>query len=270
MELNLEKKAASIRGDILDMLFACQSGHPGGSLSCVEILLALYENGVMKVDPKNPQWDARDRFVMSKGHACPTLYAVLADMGYFDHDELKNLRQLHSFLQGHPDMNKCPGVDASTGSLGQGMAMSVGYALIGKRADHAPFNVYTLTGDGECQEGIMWEAAMAAAHYKLDNLTVLLDHNTLQIDGPNEKVMDLGDICAKYDAFGWEVMTVDGHDIEAITAACKAPRIPGKPRFINCKTVKGKGVSFMENQVGWHGRPQKPEEYEAAKQEVGC
>lgn len=275
MEQNLKQKAISIREDILDMLFACQSGHPGGSLSCVEMILALYEN-VMKIDPKNPQWEERDRFVMSKGHACPTLYAELASKGYFDREELKNLRQLHSFLQGHPDMNKCPGVDASTGSLGQGMSMGLGYALAGKRPEH-DFNVYVLTGDGESQEGIMWEAAMAAAHYGLDNLTVLMDHNGLQIDGTNDKVLGLGDICKKYEAFGWETIVVDGHDIDAITAACKAPRIPGKPRFIDCKTVKGKGISFMENQVGWHGRPQKPEEYAqakaeiaAAKQEMGC
>ncbi len=270
MATTLEKKATEIRGEVLDMLYACQSGHPGGSLSCVEILLALYENGVLRIDPKSPGWEGRDRFVMSKGHACPTLYAILADLGYFDKAELMNLRQLHSILQGHPDMHKCPGIDASTGSLGQGMAMGVGYALAGKRADHEPFDVYVLTGDGETQEGIIWESAMGAAHYKLDNLTVLLDHNRLQIDGPNDDVMSLGDIGRKYEAFGWEVLHVDGHDIDAITAACKKPRIPGKPRFIDCDTIKGKGVSFMENQVGWHGRPMKQEEYEAAKLEMGC
>ena len=185
MEQNLEQKARQYRLDILDMLYGCQSGHPGGSLSCVEILQALYEN-VMKYDPKNPRWADRDRMVLSKGHACPTLYAVLADKGFFPKKELKNLRQLGSILQGHPDMLKCPGVDASTGSLGQGASWALGYALAGKRAEH-PFNVYCVTGDGESQEGMIWESAMAAAHYHLDNLTVLLDHNGLQIDGSNEQ-----------------------------------------------------------------------------------
>ena len=263
---NFEAKAKQIRADVVDSLYAAQSGHPGGSLSCVEILLALYENGVVRYDPKNPQWADRDWLVLSKGHACPTLYAVLADVGFFPREELLTLRKLGSHLQGHPDMNKCPGVDASTGSLGQGMSMSVGYALAGKRPEHH-FNVYTVTGDGESQEGIMWEAAMAAAHYKLDNLTVLLDHNGLQIDGTNDQVMGLGDICAKYAAFGWEVISVDGHDVAAITEAVKRPRI-GKPRFICCNTVKGKGVSFMENQVGWHGKPMNQEQYEAAKREL--
>ena len=261
MATDLKAKAKQYRRDVLDMLYACQSGHPGGSLSCVEILQALYEN-VMRYDPKNPKWADRDRFVMSKGHACPTLYAVLADKGFFPREELKNLRQLHSILQGHPDMNKCPGVDASTGSLGQGTSWALGYALAGKRAAH-PFNVYCLTGDGESQEGMVWEMAMAAAHYKLDNLTVLLDHNRLQIDGSNDQVMSIGDMCAKYAAFGWETMTVDGHDVDAITEAIKKPRC-GKPRFICCETIKGKGVSFMENQVGWHGKPMSKENYEAA------
>ena len=265
MSENLEMKARQYRRDVLDMLYACQSGHHGGSLSCVEILLALYEN-VMKYDPKNPKWEERDRFVLSKGHACPTLYAVLAEEGFFPKEELKSLRQLHSILQGHPDMHKCPGVDASTGSLGQGMSMALGYALAGKRPGH-DFQVYAVTGDGESQEGIIWESAMAAAHYKLDNLTVLLDHNGLQIDGSNDQVMSLGDIVAKYAAFGWETMVVDGHDIAAITEALKKPRC-GKPRFICCNTVKGKGVSFMENQVGWHGKPINQEQYEAAKREV--
>lgn len=267
MDQNLANQARRIRGDVLDMLYACQSGHPGGSLSCVEIIVALYEN-VLRIDPAHPDWDKRDRFVLSKGHACPTLYAMLADKGYFPREELKNLRQYGSILQGHPDMKKCPGIDASTGSLGQGMSMAIGYALVGKREGNA-FNVYCLTGDGETQEGIIWEAAMAAAHYKLDNLVVLMDHNGLQIDGDNQSVMDLGDVCAKYAAFGWDTCVVDGHDIDQITAALRKPA-NGKPRFIRCDTVKGKGVSFMENQVGWHGKPMNTEEYEAAKREVGC
>ena len=265
MEQNLKKKARQYRRDILDMLYECQSGHPGGSLSCVEILQALYEN-VMKYDPKNPHWEERDRMVLSKGHACPTLYAILADKGFFPKEELKTLRQLGSILQGHPDMKKTPGVDASTGSLGQGASWALGYALAGKRAEK-PFNVYCVTGDGESQEGMIWESAMAAAHYHLDNLTVLLDHNGLQIDGSNDQVMGLGDVCAKYEAFGWEVCSVDGHDVQAITAAIQAPRC-GKPRFICCNTVKGKGVSFMENQVGWHGKPMNQEQYEAACREL--
>ena len=204
--------------------------------------------------------------VLSKGHACPTLYAILADKGFFPKEELKNLRQLGSILQGHPDMNKCPGVDASTGSLGQGASWAVGYALAGKRPGH-DFRVFCVTGDGESQEGMIWESAMAAAHYHLDNLTVLLDHNRLQIDGENDAVMSLGDICAKYEAFGWDVRRVDGHDVDAITEAVLAPR-NGKPRFICCDTVKGKGVSFMENQVGWHGKPMNQEQYEAARREL--
>ena len=265
MSENLEMKARQYRRDVLDMLYACQSGHPGGSLSCVEILQALYEN-VLRYDPKNPKWADRDRMVLSKGHACPTLYAILADKGFFSKEELKNLRQYGSMLQGHPDMNKCPGVDASTGSLGQGASWALGYALAGKRPEHH-FDVYCVTGDGESQEGMIWESAMAAAHYHLDNLTVLLDHNGLQIDGSNEQVMDIGDICAKYAAFGWETITVDGHDVAAITEAVKKPRC-GKPRFICCNTVKGKGVSFMENQVGWHGKPMNQEQYEAAIREL--
>ena len=265
MGRQLEEKARQYRLDILDMLYACQSGHPGGSLSCVEILQALYEN-VMRYDPKNPRWEERDRMVLSKGHACPTLYAILADKGFFPKEELKNLRQLGSILQGHPDMNKCPGVDASTGSLGQGASWAVGYALAGKRPGH-DFRVFCVTGDGESQEGMIWESAMAAAHYHLDNLTVLLDHNRLQIDGENDAVMSLGDICAKYEAFGWDVRRVDGHNVDAITEAVLAPR-NGKPRFICCDTVKGKGVSFMENQVGWHGKPMNQEQYEAARREL--
>ena len=265
MAEKLAEKARQYRLDVLDMLYTCQSGHPGGSLSCVEILQALYEN-VLKYDPKNPKWADRDRMVLSKGHACPTLYAILANKGFFPREELKTLRAFGSHLQGHPDMNKCPGIDASTGSLGQGASWVVGYALAGKRPEHH-FNVYCVTGDGESQEGMIWESAMPAAHFHLDNLTVLLDHNGLQIDGTNDQVMSLGDICAKYEAFGWEVMTVDGHDVDAITEAVKKPRC-GKPRFICCNTVKGKGVSFMENQVGWHGKPMSQADYEAARREL--
>lgn len=265
MTLNLGDKAKQLRADVLDMLFTAQSGHPGGSLSCVEILVAMYEN-VLRYDANNPSWVERDRFVMSKGHACPALYAMLADKGFFPKEELGSLRQLHSILQGHPDMLKCPGIDASTGSLGQGLSMGVGYALAGRRPEHG-FSVYVLIGDGEAQEGLVWEAAMSAAHYKLNNLTVLMDNNGLQIDGSNEQVMSLGDICTKFAAFGWETIAVDGHDIAAITQAVKAPR-GNNPRFIRCDTVKGKGVSFMENQVGWHGKPMNKEEFDNAIAEV--
>ena len=265
MDQNLELKARQYRRDVLDMLFACQSGHPGGSLSCVEILQALYEN-VMRYDPKNPKWADRDRLVLSKGHACPTLYAILADKGFFPKEELKNLRQYGSFLQGHPDMNKCPGIDASTGSLGQGASWALGYALAGKRAEH-PFNVYCITGDGESQEGMVWESAMAAAHYKLDNLTVMVDNNGLQIDGKNDDVMSLGSVADKFRAFGFNVIELaDGNDIDQVVAALDAPAVEGKPKCIVAHTVKGKGVSFMENNAGWHGTaPNEEQRLQALK-----
>lgn len=259
--MQYDKKAKELRAEILKMLFACQSGHPGGSLSCVEMLMALYYE-VMHVDAKNPKDPDRDRFVLSKGHACPTLYAILADLGYFPKEDLKDLRQVGSHLQGHPDCNKTPGVDINTGSLGQGASLAMGLALAAKHAKK-DYKVYAVLGDGECQEGIVWEAAMAAAHYKLDNLVFMLDHNGLQIDGPNDKVMSLGDVVAKFQAFGFECIKVDGHDVNAIVEALKAP-VSGKPKFICCETVKGKGVSFMENQVGWHGSPMNKEQFEKA------
>lgn len=266
--MDYEKKAKEIRAEILKMLFACQSGHPGGSLSCVEMLMALYYDTMKGLDPKNPKNPERDRFVLSKGHSCPTLYAILADLGYFPKSDLASLRQLHSHLQGHPDCKKTPGVDVNTGSLGQGASISIGLAL-GAKLKNKTWQTYTVLGDGECQEGLVWEAAMSAAHYKLDNLTWMLDYNHLQIDGSNEDVMDLGDINAKFKAFGWEVYDVDGHDIKAIDEALQAPH-NGKPKFICCHTVKGKGVSFMENQFGWHGSPMNKEQFEKAfaEQEV--
>ncbi len=262
--MQYEKKAKELRAEILKMLYACQSGHPGGSLSCVEMLMALYYE-VMKIDPKNPQDPDRDRFVLSKGHACPTLYAILADLGYFPKEDLANLRQIDSHLQGHPDCCKTPGVDMNTGSLGQGAALAMGLALAAKHAKK-DYKVYAVLGDGECQEGLVWEAAMASAHYKLDNLVFMLDHNGLQIDGSNDEVMGLGDITKKFEAFGFECFTVDGHDIDAIVAALKAP-VSGKPKFICCETVKGKGVSFMENVFGWHGSPMNKEQFEKALSE---
>ena len=264
--MTLQEKARQLRLDTINELYEAQSGHPGGSLSCMDILVALYYN-VMNIRPEEPRWEERDRFVMSKGHCCPALYAVLADKGYFDKAELMTLRKLGSHLQGHPDMRKTPGVDANTGSLGQGIAIAMGMALAAKHGGK-DYRVFTLLGDGEAQEGLVWEASMAAAHYKLDNFTVILDHNKLQIDGRNDDVMSLGDICAKFAAFGFDVVTVDGHDIDAVTAALKVPHTPGKPKFVCCETVKGKGVSFMENKASWHGSTIKAADYEAAIKEL--
>ena len=268
MEINeLQKICKTVRRDIITSVTAAKSGHPGGSLSAVEILVALYFQE-MKVDPGKPHWEARDRFVLSKGHAAPALYAVLAERGYFDPAELKKLRQLHSFLQGHPDAKKCPGVDASTGSLGQGISTAVGMAL-GAKLNGKGVRVYTLCGDGELQEGLVWEAAEAAAHYRLDNLTVLVDNNGLQIDGRNQDVMDVRDIAAKFAAFGFETIDVaDGNDIVQVLAALDQPGQTGKPRMILCHTVKGKGVSFMENQAGWHGKAPNAEPCRQALQEL--
>ena len=264
--MTLQEKARQLRLDTINELYEAQSGHPGGSLSCMDILVALYYN-VMNIRPEEPRWEERDRFVMSKGHCCPALYAVLADKGYFDKAELMTLRKLGSHLQGHPDMRKTPGVDANTGSLGQGIAIAMGMALAAKHGGK-DYRVFTLLGDGEAQEGLVWESSMAAAHYKLDNFTVILDHNKLQIDGRNDDVMSLGDICAKFAAFGFDVVPVDGHDINAVTAALKAPHTPGKPKFVCCETVKGKGVSFMENNASWHGSTIKTADYEAAIKEL--
>lgn len=263
---NLNEKAKQLRADILKMLYTCQSGHPGGSLSCVEILMSLYYK-VANVDASKPNMENRDRIVLSKGHACPALYAILADKGYFPREDLWDIRQVGSHLQGHPDMTKTPGVDANTGSLGQGISIAMGMALAAKHKK-ADYKVYTVIGDGESQEGLVWEAAMAAAHYKLDNFTVMLDHNGLQIDGSNDDVMSLGDIVAKFKAFGFECFKVDGHNIDAITEALNAP-VSGKPKFICCETAKGKGVSFMENNFGWHGKAPNKEEYTAAMKELG-
>ena len=234
---SLDATARRIRRDIVKMLYLCQSGHPGGSLSCVEILEGLYYR-TMRVDPANPAWEDRDRFVLSKGHACPALYAILADLGFFPRVDLWRLRQVDSHLQGHPDMTKTPGIDANTGSLGQGLSIAVGLALAGKHKKR-DYRIFAVVGDGEVQEGMIWEAAMAASHYHLDNLVVLLDHNGLQIDGPNDKVMSLGDISAKFSAFGFDCEEVDGHNPEAIAAAADK-RADGKPRFIRCRTVKGR------------------------------
>ncbi|NEZ46716.1 transketolase [Clostridium niameyense] len=266
--VQLKEIAKQIRKDIVYMLTESGSGHPGGSLSAVEILTTLYFNE-MNVDPKNPRDLGRDRFVLSKGHAAPVLYSALARRGFFSVDELKTLRKLGSMLQGHPNMNDVPGVDMSTGSLGQGISAAVGMALAGK-LDKSNYRVYALLGDGELEEGQVWEAAMAAAHYKLDNLTAFVDYNGLQIDGPCTEVMSAVPIADKYLAFGWNVIEIDGHNFEEILEAIdKAKSVKEKPTMIICKTVKGKGVSFMENQVGWHGKAPSTEEFEKAVVEIG-
>ena len=256
-----------VRRDIINMTANAGSGHPGGSLSAVEMLTSVFYTQ-MRVDPKNPDWEDRDRFVLSKGHAAPCYYAVLAEMGFISTEEFTNFRQLHSILQGHPDAKKVPGVDASTGSLGQGVSIAVGMALGAKKLGKDT-KVFVLCGDGECQEGQIWEAFMSAAHYKLDNLTVLIDNNGLQIDGSNDEVMSLGDLPAKLRAFGFETIEVaDGNDLEQVLTALNAPAVPGKPKCILAHTVKGKGVSFMENQVGWHGKAPNEEQRAQALKEL--
>ncbi|MEG1284372.1 MAG: transketolase [Romboutsia sp.] len=257
-----------IRKDIVSMIHGAKSGHPGGSLSAVEILTALYFDE-MNVDSTNPKMEDRDRFVLSKGHAAPVLYATLAHKGYFDKEELKGLRKIGRMLQGHPDMKGTPGVEMSTGSLGQGFSVACGMAMASK-LDNAPWNVYALLGDGEVQEGLIWEAAMSAAHYKLDNMIAFLDHNGLQIDGDVTKVMNIGSIVDKFKAFGWNVIEIDGHDFDQIFAALDmAKSTVGKPTMIVAKTVKGKGVSFMENNPGWHGNAPSDSDIEIALQELG-
>lgn len=263
----LTAKCAELRRDIINMLADAGSGHPGGSLSAVELMAAAYYTR-MRIDPKNPDDPKRDRFVLSKGHAAPCYYAILGDLGFFDKAEFKSFRQLHGILQGHPDARKVPGVDASTGSLGQGVSIAAGMAL-GAKAQAGGVNVYTLLGDGELQEGQVWEACMAAAHYKLDNLTVMVDNNGLQIDGGNDDVMALGDLRAKFEAFGFSVIELpDGNDLDQVTAALNIRTMAGKPKCILAHTVKGKGVSFMENQVGWHGKAPSQAERELALKEL--
>jgi transketolase len=249
------------------MLKPAKSGHPGGSLSSADILATLYFQ-VMRINPQEPDWPERDRFVLCKGHAAPVLYAVLAEKGYFAKDELLGLRQTGRMLQGHPDMKKTPGVDMSTGSLGQGLSAANGMALAGK-LDGKDYRVYALLGDGEMGEGQVWEAGMAAAHYKLDNLTAIIDFNGLQIDGRTDDVMSSAPLSAKWRAFGWHVIEVDGHDIEKLTAAFEeAKKVKGKPTMLIARTIKGKGVSFMENQAGWHGTAPNAEQCEQAQKEL--
>jgi transketolase len=264
----LEETVRGIRKDIVKMIGKAASGHPGGSLSSAEILTLLYFEQ-MNVDPKNPQDENRDRFVLSKGHAAPGLYATLAAKGYFDRSELDTLRQLGSILQGHPDMKKTPGVDMSTGSLGQGISAAVGMAL-GAKIDHKAYKIYALLGDGELQEGLVWEAAMAASHYKLGNLIAFVDNNNLQIDGPICDVLSPYPIDEKFAAFGWNVINVDdGHNFPKLRKAVEeAKQVVDQPTVIICQTIKGKGVSFMENNAGWHGKGPNPAEVEQALAEL--
>ena len=265
----LRDAARKIRIGIIEGTHAAKSGHPGGSLSIADILTYLYFEE-MNVDPKNPKWEDRDRFVLSKGHTAPALYATLAARGFFDKALLKTLRQVDSILQGHPDMKHIPGVDMSTGSLGLGISAACGMALSAKTSGDS-YRVYTILGDGESEEGQVWEAAMFAAHYKLDNLCAFIDWNGLQIDGKITDVMNPTPLDEKFVAFGWNVLVIDAHDLEQIEAACKAAReCKGKPTAIIAKSVKGKGVSFMENQAGWHGKAPNKEQYEQAVAELSA
>ena len=266
-KLELMKTANEIRKGIVTSLHSAKAGHPGGSLSATEIFTYLYFEE-MNVDPKDPKKADRDRFVLSKGHTAPGLYSTLAQKGFFPKEDLVTLRHTGSYLQGHPDMKHIPGVDMSSGSLGQGISAAVGMAIAGK-LDNADYRVYTLLGDGEIQEGQVWEASMLAAHRKLDNLVVIVDNNNLQIDGAITEVNSPYPIDKKFEAFNFHVINIDGNDFGQIDAAFKeAKTVKGQPTAIIAKTVKGKGVSFMENQVGWHGKAPNDEEYKIAMEEL--
>lgn len=263
----VEKMAKRIRCHVVTMTARAKAGHPGGSLSCTDILTVLYFDK-MNIDPAKPDWAERDRLVLSKGHAAPALYAALAERGYFPVEELMTLRQINSRLQGHPDMLKTPGVDISTGSLGQGLSMANGMAIAGK-LDKKKYKVYAILGDGECQEGQVWEAAMAAAHYKLDNVIAFVDRNQLQIDGSTKEIMGLEPFADKWKAFGWDVQIIDGHSLAEIgTAVDKARKGKGKPHMIIANTVKGKGVSFMECNLHFHGNAPDEGELKRALEEL--
>lgn len=266
--LELEKKAKVIRKHVLKMTHAAGSGHPGGSLSYADIMTALYFK-IMNHRPEEPSWDGRDRLVLSKGHAAPTYYAALAESGYFPVEELLTLRKLGSRLQGHPSRSKTPGVEMSTGSLGQGLSVANGMALAAI-LDGKSHRIYCLCGDGEMESGQIWEAAMLGSHYKLGNVTAFIDKNGLQIDGPTEKVMCSDPLHDKWKAFGWNVIEIDGHSIREILTACEsAKEVKGKPTMIIANTIKGKGVSFMEGSLKFHGKPPSDEELEIALNELG-
>jgi transketolase len=263
----LEKMAVVIRCDIIDMICTAAAGHPGGSLSATDVVTALYFR-VMRIDPQNPDWPDRDRFILSKGHACPVWYAALAERGYFDKSHLKTLRQMGSILQGHPDMRKTPGIDMTAGSLGHGLPAGLGMALSGK-LQQKDFHVFVIIGDGESQEGSIWEASMAAPNFKLDNLTAILDYNHLQNDYSVDDLMPIHPVVDKWRAFGWHVLEIDGHDMTQVVAALEeAKSHQGTPTMIVANTVKGKGVSYMENVCEWHGKAPCQEEADQALEEL--
>lgn len=264
----LKQKAIELRKTTVTMIHEAKSGHPGGSLSSADIVAALYFKE-MNIDPKNPKWEDRDRFILSKGHVCPVQYSALAMLGYFPYETIYTLRKYESILQGHPDMKKCPGIDISTGSLGQGLSSGVGMALASKR-DSKDYRVFVIVGDGESQEGQIWEAVESAVKYKLDNLVVFIDDNGLQCDGSCESIMPNQDIEKKFSAFGFETKRIDGHNMEEIVATLDEIREAknGKPKCIVCNTVKGKGVSYMENVAIWHGVAPNDEEYAKAIEDI--
>ena len=268
----LEAMAVTIRCDIIEMIATANAGHPGGSLSAADVVTALYFR-VMRIDPTRLDWPDRDRFILSKGHACPVWYAALAERGYFDRSHLNTLRQMNSILQGHPDMKRTPGIDMTAGSLGHGLSAGVGMALSGKLRKK-DYHVWVVVGDGECQEGSVWEAAMASAKWKLDNLTAILDHNNLQNDDCVATEMPIEPLADKWRAFGWHVIEIDGHNMTEIVEALEgAKTFKGMPTIIIAQTIKGKGVSFMENVVDWHGKAPCREEAEQALEEIrrcGC
>ncbi len=265
-KLHLQKIALEIRKGALTAVYTAASGHPGGSLGIAELLAYLYFEE-MHVDPKNPKDPDRDRFVLSKGHTSPALYAALAEKGFFPKEDLKTFRHKDSYLQGHPDMKHIPGVDMSTGSLGQGISAACGMALSGKISEKK-YRVWTILGDGECEEGQVWEAAMFAAHYGLNNLCAFVDFNGLQIDGPVTEVMNPTPLDTKFAAFGWNTLVIDGHDFDQIASAVEAAKRSAKPTAVICKTIKGKGVSYMENVCSWHGSAPKTEQYEQGMREL--
>lgn len=264
----LREKAKELRKMLLTMIYEAQSGHPGGSLSAADIVATLYFH-TLRIDPKNPKWEDRDRFVLSKGHVCPVLYSALIMRGFIDQSAVGTLRKEGSILQGHPDMKRCPGIEISTGSLGQGISCAVGMAIIGKR-EKKRYRVYTLVGDGECDEGQVWEAAESANKYHLDNFTVIVDNNGLQNDGFSKDIMPTEDLRKKFESFGFQTIRINGHDVNEIAAAFDfmATQKNGMPKCIVCNTVKGKGVSFMENVPIWHGKAPDKEQYEQAMQEI--
>lgn len=265
-EKNLEELALRVRLDVLEMIRNAGSGHPGGSFSAVEILVQLYWN-VLRIRPEEPDWSGRDRFILSKGHACPALYSVMARRGYFDPGELSSLRKLGSRLQGHPDMHRLPGLDASTGSLGHGLSISCGIAH-GIRLDRLPARVYCLLGDGELQEGSVWEAAMSASHYSLSHLTAIVDRNGVQLDGTVSGVMEIEPLVDKWLAFGWDVVVAEGHSFISLDKAFQHCSETPFPSVIIANTVKGRGVSFMEGEFEWHGKCPDDRQYEAAVREL--